>query len=63
MLFDGDREIARIESMLYRYYFIGLLEYVGKYHYARYPDSSFDYINAKTEEMTTSGQDISIADE
>jgi hypothetical protein len=63
VLFDGGREIARIESMLYRYYFIGLLEYVGQGHYARYPDRPFDYINAKTAELTTAGQDVSIADE
>jgi len=60
----GDKtEIARIESMLYRYHFTGLLEYVGGGHYRQYPDSPFDYINAKTAELTASGKDISISDE
>jgi thioredoxin-related protein len=63
VLFDSGREIARIASMLYRYHFIGILEYVGEGHYARYPDSPFDYINAKTTELTAAGQDVSIADE
>lgn len=63
VLFDGGREIARIASMLYRYHFIGVLEYVGEGHYARYPDSPFDYIDAKTAELTAAGQDVSIADE
>jgi thioredoxin-related protein len=67
VLFDGPagskREIARIESMLYRYHFTGLLEYVGGGHYRQYPDSPFDYINAKTAELTASGKDVSISDE
>jgi thioredoxin-related protein len=63
VLFDGGREIARIGSMLYRYHFIGVLEYVGEGHYGRYPNSPFDYINAKTAELTADGQDVSIADE
>ena len=63
VLYDGGREIARIASMLYRYHFIGLLEYVGQGHYKTYPASPFDYINAKTAELTAKGQDVSIADE
>jgi thioredoxin-related protein len=63
VLFDGGKEIARIESMLYRYHFVGLLEYVGQRHYEAYPDSPFDYINAKTAELTAAGKDVSISDE
>ncbi|MBK1719670.1 thioredoxin family protein [Thiocystis violacea] len=63
VLYDQGREIARIESQLYRYHFIGLLEYVGQRHYRKYPDSPFDYINAKTAELTAAGKDVSIADD
>jgi thioredoxin-related protein len=49
--------------MLYRYHFVGLLEYVGKGHYKQFPDSPFDYINTKTAELIARGQDVSIADE
>ncbi len=63
VLFDGGKEIARIDSMLYRYHFIGVLEYVGQGHYKRYPDDPFDYINAKTAELTAAGKDVSISDE
>jgi thioredoxin-related protein len=67
VLFDGPagskREIARIESMLYRYHFVGLLEYVGQGQYKQFPDSPFDYINAKTAELTAAGKNVSISDE
>jgi thioredoxin-related protein len=63
VLFDGGKEIARIDSMLYRYHFVGVLEYVGRGHYKDYPDNPFDYINAKTAELTAAGKAVSIADE
>jgi thioredoxin-related protein len=63
VLFDRGREITRIESMLYRYHFGGVLEYVAGRHYERYPDSPFDYIDVKTAELTAAGKDVSIADE
>jgi thioredoxin-related protein len=63
VLFDRGREITRIEGMLYRYHFGGVLEYVAKRHYVQYPNSPFDYINAKTAELTAAGQDVSITDE
>lgn len=63
VLFDRGREIARIEGMLYRYHFGGILEYVVGRHYERYPDRPFDYIDAKTAELTAAGQDVVIADE
>jgi len=63
VLFDRGREITRIEGMLYRYHFGGVLEYVAKRHYEQYPNSPFDYINAKTAELTAAGQDVSITDE
>ena len=67
VLLDGPAgektEIARIESMLYRYHFTGILEYVGQGHYKEYPNGPFDYINAKTAERTAAGKDVSISDE
>ena len=63
VLFDRGREITRIESMLYRYHFAGVLEYVAGRHYERYPDSPFDYIDVKTAELTAAGKDVAIADE
>ena len=62
ILFDRGKEIARIEGMLYRYHFAGVLEYVGGRHYEQYPRSPFDYINAKTEEILKSGKDVNIAE-
>ncbi len=59
----GQAEIARIEGMLYRYHFVGLLEYVGLGKYREYPDSPFDYIDAKTARLTAAGEDVSISDE
>ncbi|NEV62928.1 thioredoxin family protein [Thiorhodococcus minor] len=63
VLYDKGQEILRIESMLYRYHFLGLLEYVGERHYEEYPNDPFDYINAKTAKLTSEGKDVSISDE
>ena len=63
VLFDDGTEIARIESMLYRFHFVGLLEYVGQGQYKQYPESPFDYIDAKTAELTAAGKDVAISDE
>jgi hypothetical protein len=48
---------------LHSIHYLGLLEYVGQRHYEEYPDSPFDYINAKTAELTAAGKDVSISDE
>lgn len=63
VLFDKGREIARIENMLYRFHFAGILEYVGQRHYEQYPDSPFRYIDAKTAKLLAEGKDVSISDE
>lgn len=63
VLYDKGKEIARIESMLYRYHFLGLLEYVGERQYLKYPNGPFEYINAKTAKLTAEGKDVSISDE
>lgn len=60
VLYDQGREIARIANELYRYHFIGILEYVGRRQYQTYPDSPFDYIDAKTAERIAAGQDVDI---
>ncbi|CAA6825773.1 MAG: thioredoxin SoxW [uncultured Thiotrichaceae bacterium] len=62
VLFDQGKEIVRIESKLYRFHFSGVLEYVADGHYKEYPNSPFDYINAKTEEVLQSGKDVNIAE-
>ena len=59
----SQEEIARIEGMLYRYHFTGILEYVGLGKYRELPDSPFDYINDKTAKLTAAGEDVSISDE
>lgn len=63
VLFDEGEEKLRLESMLYRYHFVGLLEYVGARHYKQYPESPFAYINAKTERLLAEGKDVSLSDE
>ena len=62
VLFDKGREIVRIESMLYRYHFTGVLEYVAGRHYEQYPDSPFRYLDVKTEALLKSGKDVDISE-
>jgi thioredoxin-related protein len=63
VFFDQGREVTRIEGMLYRYHFGGVLEYVAGRHFETYPNSPFDYIDVKTAELTAAGKDVAIADE
>lgn len=63
VLFDQGKEIARIDGMLYRFHFNGILEYVGQGYYKEYPAGPFEYINAKVAKLTAAGQDVSISDE
>jgi len=62
VLFDQGREIARIDAMLNRYHFMGVLEYVGDRHYEQYPSSPFRYIDAKTAELLKQGKDVDISE-
>ena len=62
VLFDKGKEIARVESMLYRYHFTELLRYVVERHYERYPDNFFDYLNVRTAELLEAGQDVNIGE-
>lgn len=61
VLFDKGREIMRIESMLYRYHFQEVLRYVAERHYEKYPDDYYDYLEARTEAILATGQDVDIA--
>lgn len=63
VLLDGGKEIVRIDGMLYRYHFTGLLEYVGQGHYKTHPASPFDYIDAKTARLLADGKDVAISDD
>jgi len=58
VLFDRGREIARVESLLYRFHFRELLRYVAERHYERYPDSFYDYLDVKTAELLAAGKDV-----
>lgn len=62
VLFDKGKEIVRIESMLYRYHFTGVLEYVAERHYEQYSGSPFRYLDVKTEALLKSGKDVSISE-
>lgn len=62
VLFDKGVEIIRIQSMLYSYQFAETLRYVGERFYEKYPDSFYDYLNARTDELTKSGQDVYLSE-
>lgn len=57
VLFDGGRERARMDGMLYRFHFKELLRYVAGGHYARYPLLS-QYSAARREELLEQGETI-----
>jgi len=61
VLFDKGREITRIDGLLYTYHFQELLRYVGERHYETYPDSFFDYLPVRSDEILRSGKDIDIS--
>jgi len=62
VLFDQGKEIVRIESMLYRYHFTGVLEYVADRQYEKYPGGPFRYMDDKTEGLLKSGKDVAISE-
>ena len=61
VLYDKGREIMRIQSRLYGYHFSEILRYVGERHYETYPDSFYDYLDVRTRELTSAGQNIDLA--
>jgi thioredoxin-related protein len=62
VLFDEGREIARIESELYRFHFTELLRYVGDGLYWDYPDSFYDYLGVRTDELLSQGEDVDLGE-
>ena len=63
VLFDKNREIIRIQSMLYSYQFMETLRYVGERHYEKYPESFYDYLGERSKQLTESGKDVYLSDE
>jgi thioredoxin-related protein len=61
VLFDGGKEIVRIESELYRYHFSELLRFVGLRHYKDYPGGYYTYLAERTREITYSGKNIDLS--
>lgn len=61
VLFDKGREVTRIDGLLYTYHFQELLRYVGERHYETYPDSFFDYLRVRSDEILKSGKDIDLS--
>ena len=61
MLFDRQKEMMRIQSMLYSYHFTEILRYVGERHYEQYPESFYDYLDVRTAEITASGRDVDLS--
>ncbi len=61
VLFDEGREIGRIDGMLYTYHFQEMLRYVGERHYKTYPNSFYDYLGVRTQEILESGKDVDLS--
>lgn len=62
VLFDQGKEIMRIQSRLYGYHFREILRYVGEGFYKTYPDSFYDYLNVRTQELRDAGQDVNVGE-
>lgn len=62
VMFDQGEEVVRIESMLYRFHFGGILDFVAGRHFERYPGRPFAYINEKTDRILATGEDVLIVD-
>lgn len=61
ILYDGGKEIGRIDGMLYTYHFQEMLRYVGERHYKTYPNSFYDYLNVRTAEILKTGKDVDLS--
>lgn len=62
LLFDQGKEIMRIQSRLYGYHFREILRYVGEGFYKTYPNSFYDYLNVRTQELRDAGQDVNVGE-
>ena len=61
ILYDGGKEIGRIDGMLYSYHFQEMLRYVGERHYKTYPNSFYDYLGVRTAEILKTGKDVDLS--
>jgi len=61
VLFDKQKEIIRIQSMLYSYHFTELLHYVVDRHYEKYPDDFYGWLDTRTEAILKAGRDIDLS--
>lgn len=61
VLFDQGKEISRIDGLLYTYHFTEMLRYVGERHYKAYPNSFYDYLNIRTDNLLKSGISIDLS--
>lgn len=61
VLFDKNKEVIRIQSMLYSYHFTEVLRYVGERHYEKYPESFYDYLDVRTEDILKTGKDVDLS--
>jgi thioredoxin-related protein len=61
VLFDKNKEIARIQSMLYSYHFTEMLRYVAERHYEQYPDDFYGWLDTRTEAILKSGKDVDLS--
>jgi len=61
VLFDKNKEIARIQSMLYSYHFTELLRYVAEGHYEKYPDDFYGWLDTRTAQILKTGKDVDLS--
>lgn len=61
VLFDQGEEISRIDGLLYTFHFREMLRYVGERYYREYPESFYDYLGVKTQEILSTGVNIDLS--
>lgn len=61
VLFDENKEIVRIDALLYSFHFKELIRYVSGKHYEKYP-TFLDYLRPRQQELLDSGINIDISD-
>ncbi|MEJ1464109.1 MAG: thioredoxin fold domain-containing protein [Candidatus Sedimenticola sp. (ex Thyasira tokunagai)] len=61
VLFDRNKEVIRMDGMLYTYHFQGVLRYVGERHYEKYPGEFYKYLGTLREKILASGKSIDIS--
>ncbi|MFT5658999.1 MAG: thioredoxin-related protein, partial [Gammaproteobacteria bacterium] len=61
ILFDRDREIARIDNRLYSWHFNGFVKWVAGRHYEEFPDV-YRYMAKLREEQLALGNNVSYVD-